>query len=168
MSNSHHDNPSYQLETLHFPKCTVTVVFQRTSSCHTIYSSPNLLNWQSHTSLIKYQDSLQDNEAVINSNSSLFQREFTLPPSPLETCRVRQTANWYFFRFVFLKRNVKFLKVFRASLSAWQANWEQSNEKCVTSVTVLVRFVVMTALNLWVLLTVLYYQKQGSRSKKDD
>ncbi|XP_075879657.1 solute carrier family 66 member 3 [Nelusetta ayraudi] len=33
---------------------------------------------------------------------------------------------------------------------------------------VLVRFVVMTALNMWVLLTVLYYQKQGSRSKKDD
>lgn len=40
--------------------------------------------------------------------------------------------------------------------------------KCVMFVTVLVRFVVMTALNMWVLLTVLYYQKQGSRSKKDD
>lgn len=34
--------------------------------------------------------------------------------------------------------------------------------------TVLVRFVIMTSLNMWVLLTVLHYQKQGRRSKKDD
>ncbi|XP_073322676.1 solute carrier family 66 member 3 [Pagrus major] len=33
---------------------------------------------------------------------------------------------------------------------------------------VLVRFIVMTSLNMWVLLTVLYYQRQSSRSKKEE
>ncbi|XP_035023678.1 solute carrier family 66 member 3 [Hippoglossus stenolepis] len=33
---------------------------------------------------------------------------------------------------------------------------------------VLVRFIVMTLLNLWVLLTVLYYQRHSRSSKKDD
>ncbi|XP_067469356.1 solute carrier family 66 member 3 [Thunnus thynnus] len=33
---------------------------------------------------------------------------------------------------------------------------------------VLVRFITMTLLNLWVLLTVLYYQRRSSSSKKDD
>ncbi|AWP16834.1 putative PQ-loop repeat-containing protein 3 isoform 3 [Scophthalmus maximus] len=33
---------------------------------------------------------------------------------------------------------------------------------------VLVRFVTMSLLNLWVLLTVLYYQKHSGRSKKED
>uniref|UniRef100_A0A3Q3VTR8 Uncharacterized protein n=1 Tax=Mola mola TaxID=94237 RepID=A0A3Q3VTR8_MOLML len=33
---------------------------------------------------------------------------------------------------------------------------------------VLVRFIVITLLNLWVLLTVLYYQRHSSRSKKED
>ncbi|XP_039897670.1 solute carrier family 66 member 3 isoform X2 [Simochromis diagramma] len=35
-------------------------------------------------------------------------------------------------------------------------------------VQVLVRFIAMTLLNLWVLLTVLYYQRRGSSSKKKD
>lgn len=35
-------------------------------------------------------------------------------------------------------------------------------------VPVLVRFITMTSLNLWVLLTVVYYQKHGSRSKKEE
>ncbi|XP_028250688.1 solute carrier family 66 member 3 [Parambassis ranga] len=35
-------------------------------------------------------------------------------------------------------------------------------------IQVLVRFIVMTLLNLWVLLTVLYYQKHSGRSKKED
>lgn len=34
--------------------------------------------------------------------------------------------------------------------------------------TVLVRFIVITSLNVWVLLTVLYYQRHSSRAKKDD
>ncbi|XP_020498745.1 solute carrier family 66 member 3 [Labrus bergylta] len=33
---------------------------------------------------------------------------------------------------------------------------------------VLVRFIAMTLLNLWVLLTVLYYQRNSSRTKKDE
>ncbi|XP_056283024.1 solute carrier family 66 member 3 [Pseudoliparis swirei] len=33
---------------------------------------------------------------------------------------------------------------------------------------VLMRFIAMTLLNLWVLLTVLYYQRHGSRAKKED
>lgn len=33
---------------------------------------------------------------------------------------------------------------------------------------VLVRFIAMTSLNMWVLLTVLYYQRNGGRSKKED
>lgn len=35
-------------------------------------------------------------------------------------------------------------------------------------VPVLVRFITMTSLNLWVFLTVVYYQKHGSRSKKEE
>lgn len=35
-------------------------------------------------------------------------------------------------------------------------------------VPVLVRFVVITLLNLWVLLTVIYYQRRSRKSKKDD
>uniref|UniRef100_A0A3Q3N0P9 Solute carrier family 66 member 3 n=1 Tax=Labrus bergylta TaxID=56723 RepID=A0A3Q3N0P9_9LABR len=41
--------------------------------------------------------------------------------------------------------------------------------KCtLSSVSVLVRFIAMTLLNLWVLLTVLYYQRNSSRTKKDE
>lgn len=35
-------------------------------------------------------------------------------------------------------------------------------------VTVLVRFVVITLLNTWVLLTVIYYQRHSKKSKKED
>lgn len=35
-------------------------------------------------------------------------------------------------------------------------------------VPVLVRFVVITVLNLWVLLTVIYYQRRGRKSEKED
>ncbi|XP_070834924.1 solute carrier family 66 member 3 [Chaetodon trifascialis] len=56
--------------------------------------------------------------------------------------------------------------------------WAMATYTCVariytTTVTtgdmqVLVRFIVMTSLNTWVLLTVLYYQKHSSSSKKED
>ncbi|XP_068573793.1 solute carrier family 66 member 3 [Cebidichthys violaceus] len=57
-------------------------------------------------------------------------------------------------------------------------SWAMATYTCMariytTTVTtgdmqVLVRFVAMTLLNLWVLLTVLYYQRHGSSSKKED
>ncbi|XP_029316076.1 solute carrier family 66 member 3 [Cottoperca gobio] len=58
-------------------------------------------------------------------------------------------------------------------------SWAMATYSCIariytTTVTtgdmqVLVRFIIMTLLNMWVLLTVLYYQRQRrSRSKKDD
>uniref|UniRef100_A0A3P8WIX5 Solute carrier family 66 member 3 n=1 Tax=Cynoglossus semilaevis TaxID=244447 RepID=A0A3P8WIX5_CYNSE len=42
--------------------------------------------------------------------------------------------------------------------------WAMATYTCI----VLVRFITMTSLNLWVLLTVVYYQKHGSRSKKEE
>lgn len=57
-------------------------------------------------------------------------------------------------------------------------SWAMATYTCMariytTTVTtgdmqVLVRFIVMTSLNLWVLLTVLYYQRNISRTKKDE
>ncbi|XP_030299749.1 solute carrier family 66 member 3 [Sparus aurata] len=57
-------------------------------------------------------------------------------------------------------------------------SWAMATYTCMariytTTVTtgdtqVLVRFIVMTSLNMWVLLTVLYYQRQSSRSKKEE
>ncbi|XP_014831678.1 PREDICTED: PQ-loop repeat-containing protein 3 [Poecilia mexicana] len=57
-------------------------------------------------------------------------------------------------------------------------SWGMATYTCMariytTSVTtgdmqVLVRFVAMTLLNFWVLLTVIYYQRRSSSSKKDD
>ncbi|XP_041668902.1 solute carrier family 66 member 3 [Cheilinus undulatus] len=57
-------------------------------------------------------------------------------------------------------------------------SWAMATYTCMariytTTVTtgdmqVLVRFIVMTSLNLWVLLTVLYYQRNSSRTKKDE
>ncbi|XP_070776054.1 solute carrier family 66 member 3 [Enoplosus armatus] len=57
-------------------------------------------------------------------------------------------------------------------------SWAMATYTCMvriytTTVTtgdmqVLVRFIVMTLLNMWVLLTVLYYQRHSSRSKKED
>ncbi|XP_029349190.1 solute carrier family 66 member 3 isoform X2 [Echeneis naucrates] len=44
------------------------------------------------------------------------------------------------------------------------ASWGMAAYTCL----VLVRFIAMTLLNLWVLLTVLYYQKHSSGSKKQD
>ncbi|XP_074516772.1 solute carrier family 66 member 3 [Sebastes fasciatus] len=56
--------------------------------------------------------------------------------------------------------------------------WSMATFTCIariytTTVTtgdtlVLMRFVIMTLLNTWVLLTVLYYQRHGSGSKKED
>lgn len=57
-------------------------------------------------------------------------------------------------------------------------SWAMATYTCMariytTTVTtadmqVLVRFIIMTSLNMWVLLTVLYYQRQSSRSKKEE
>ncbi|XP_031696755.1 solute carrier family 66 member 3 [Anarrhichthys ocellatus] len=57
-------------------------------------------------------------------------------------------------------------------------SWAMATYTCMariytTTVTtgdmqVLVRFIAMTLLNLWVLLTVLYYQRHSSSSKKED
>ncbi|TKS86279.1 PQ-loop repeat-containing protein 3 [Collichthys lucidus] len=57
-------------------------------------------------------------------------------------------------------------------------SWGMATYTCIariytTTVTtgdmqVLVRFIVMTSLNMWVLLTVLYYQRKSSGSKKED
>uniref|UniRef100_A0A3Q3AL54 Solute carrier family 66 member 3 n=1 Tax=Kryptolebias marmoratus TaxID=37003 RepID=A0A3Q3AL54_KRYMA len=43
-------------------------------------------------------------------------------------------------------------------------SWAMATYTC----SVLVRFVAMTLLNLWVLLTVIYYQRQSSRSSRKD
>uniref|UniRef100_A0A3B4XSK5 Solute carrier family 66 member 3 n=1 Tax=Seriola lalandi dorsalis TaxID=1841481 RepID=A0A3B4XSK5_SERLL len=43
-------------------------------------------------------------------------------------------------------------------------SWGMATYTCM----VMVRFIVMTLLNLWVLLTVLYYQKHSSSTKKED
>lgn len=67
------------------------------------------------------------------------------------------------FFFFFYKPLNEFKWVMRAQM--WGKKTKLSSRLFAT---VLVRFVIMTSLNMWVLLTVLHYQKQGSRSKKDD